>query len=49
MSIRSNALPVGRDLAPELQEILRKNGMKHISSDKEKVINWPFKVTIPLC
>ena len=28
MSIRSNALPVGRDLAPELQEILRKNGMQ---------------------
>ena len=45
MSIRSNALPVGRDLAPELQEILS----KHISSDKEKVISWPFKVTIPLC
>ena len=28
MSIRSNALPVGRDLAPELQVILRKNGMQ---------------------
>lgn len=28
MSIRSNALPVGGDLAPELQEILRKNGMQ---------------------
>lgn len=28
MSIRSNALPVGRDLAPELQEILRKNGIQ---------------------
>lgn len=28
MSIRSNALPVGRDLAPELQAILRKNGMQ---------------------
>lgn len=31
MSIRSNALPVGRDLAPELQEILRKNGMQAVS------------------
>ena len=28
MSIRSNSLPVGRDLAPELQEILRRNGMQ---------------------
>jgi len=28
MSIRSNSLPVGRDLSPELQEILRRNGMQ---------------------
>ena len=36
MSIRSNALPVGRDLAPELQEILRKNGMQaHINRQGE--------------
>lgn len=28
MSIRSNSLPVGRDLSPELQEILRHNGMQ---------------------
>ena len=28
MSIRSNSLPVGRDLAPELQEILRRNGIQ---------------------
>lgn len=28
MSIRSNSLPVGRDLSPELQEILRCNGMQ---------------------
>ena len=36
MSIRSNALPVGRDLASELQAILRKNGMKaHIIRQEE--------------
>lgn len=28
MSIRSNSLPVGRDLSPELLEILRRNGMQ---------------------
>ena len=28
MSIRSSSLPVGRDLSPELQEILRRNGMQ---------------------
>lgn len=28
MSIRSNTLPMGRDLAPELQDILRRNGMQ---------------------
>lgn len=28
MSIRSNSLPVGRDMSPELQEILRRNGMQ---------------------
>lgn len=28
MSIKSNSLPVGRDLSPELQEILRRNGMQ---------------------
>lgn len=28
MSIRSNSLPVGRDLSPELQEILLRNGMQ---------------------
>lgn len=28
MSIRSNSLPVGRDLSLELQEILRRNGMQ---------------------
>ena len=28
MSIRSNALSVGRDLSPELQDILRRNGMQ---------------------
>lgn len=28
MSIRSNSLPVGRDLSPELQEILRRNGIQ---------------------
>lgn len=28
MSIRSNSLPVGRDLSPELREILRRNGMQ---------------------
>lgn len=28
MSIRSKSLPVGRDLSPELQEILRRNGMQ---------------------
>lgn len=28
MSIRANSLPVGRDLSPELQEILRRNGMQ---------------------
>ena len=28
MSIRSNTLPMGRDLAPELQVILRRNGMQ---------------------
>lgn len=28
MSIRSNSLPVGRDLSPELKEILRRNGMQ---------------------
>lgn len=28
MSIRSNSLPVGGDLSPELQEILRHNGMQ---------------------
>lgn len=28
MSIRSISLPVGRDLSPELQEILRRNGMQ---------------------
>ena len=28
MSISSNSLPVARDLSPELQEILRRNGMQ---------------------
>lgn len=28
MSIRSNTLSMGRDLAPELQDILRRNGMQ---------------------
>ena len=28
MSIRSNSLPTGRDLSPELQDILRRNGMQ---------------------
>ncbi len=28
MSIRSNTLPMGRDLSPELQDILRRNGMQ---------------------
>ena len=28
MSIRSNSLPAGRDLSPELQDILRRNGMQ---------------------
>ena len=28
MSIRSNSLPVRRDLSPELQDILRRNGMQ---------------------
>ena len=36
MSIRSNSLPVGRDLSPELQEILRRNGMQaHIIRQEE--------------
>ena len=35
MSIRSNALPVGRDLSPELRDILRRNGMQaHIIRHK---------------
>lgn len=39
MSIRSNALPVGRDLAPELQTILRKNGIQAHITDNEKAIS----------
>lgn len=39
MSIRSNALPVGRDLSPELQDILRRNGMQaHIIRQGENYL-----------
>lgn len=39
MSIRSNALPVGRDLSPELQDILRCNGMQaHIIRQGENYL-----------
>ena len=39
MSIRSNALPVGRDLSPELRDILRRNGMQaHIIRQGENYL-----------
>lgn len=39
MSIRSNALSVGRDLSPELQDILRRNGMQaHIIRQGENYL-----------
>lgn len=39
MSIRSNAIPVGRDLSPELQDILRRNGMQaHIIRQGESYL-----------
>ena len=39
MSIRSNALPVGIDLSPELQDILRRNGMQaHIIRQGENYL-----------
>ena len=39
MSIRSNALPVGRDLSSELQDILRRNGMQaHIIRQGENYL-----------
>lgn len=39
MSIRSNALPVGRDLSPELLDILRRNGMQaHIIRQGENYL-----------
>lgn len=39
MSIRSNAIPVGRDLSPELQDILRRNGMQaHIIRQGENYL-----------
>ena len=39
MSIRLNALPVGRDLSPELQDILRRNGMQvHIIRQGENYL-----------
>ncbi len=39
MSIRSNALPIGRDLSPELRDILRRNGMQaHIIRQGENYL-----------
>ena len=39
MSIRSNAIPVGRDLSPELLDILRRNGMQaHIIRQGESYL-----------